>query len=407
MRTTHLLRLTACAMSALLVCAACGDILHLKSGGSVNGQILSSDSENYRVRTLIGIVQVARRDVTKIEPAETPFEEYDARKLQAEQTNTAAGWMQLADWCGESGLQAQRRQHLKQVVKLDPNHAEARTALGYMKVGDSWVRNKKKPTSRPAPTPQEEEDAQFASIRALQGEWMRRIRAIETNMLNANSRRIWERGRDRIMEITDPLAILPLTQTLSTGRTATRMLLVDALGQFAEDEAILNLTVIALVDGSESVRRRALTILAQSGDPRVAQQVREALKSDSDVLIKNAAQALQVLRDPGAVPELIAVLTAQRDRTVEVPVQRYFGSYPTTFNNGTSISVGGQNLQVRPAFGVDRARWAAGVIETNCFERRNVTVFRTDVLEALKAITGQNHGFDAAAWRRWYQEQTP
>jgi hypothetical protein len=29
------------------------------------------------------------------------------------------------------------------------------------------------------------------------------------------------------------------------------------------------------------------------------------------------------------------------------------------------------------------------------------------VLEALKSITGKNFGFDAAAWRRWYQEQQP
>jgi hypothetical protein len=33
---------------------------------------------------------------------------------------------------------------------------------------------------------------------------------------------------------------------------------------------------------------------------------------------------------------------------------------------------------------------------------RWVTVFRTDVLEALRRITGQNFGFEQDQWREWY-----
>jgi hypothetical protein len=36
---------------------------------------------------------------------------------------------------------------------------------------------------------------------------------------------------------------------------------------------------------------------------------------------------------------------------------------------------------------------------------RDVTVFRTEVLEALRTITGQDFGFEHAAWRRWYEER--
>ena len=34
----------------------------------------------------------------------------------------------------------------------------------------------------------------------------------------------------------------------------------------------------------------------------------------------------------------------------------------------------------------------------------NVTVFRTEVLEALKRLTGQNFGFEHEQWRLWYEE---
>ncbi len=387
------------------------DVVHLKRGGTVSGQIIATEESGYRIRTLVGVVFVARENVARIEAGETPFEEYD-RRLEATQAkrDTPAGWFALAEWCATHEMQAERRRHLERVLELDTNHAGARAALGYVKVGDVWV-DGSRPTSRPAEPPvdpvAEAEAAHRESVRAIQGDWARRIRAIKSNMLDAGVSRIHARGRERILAITDPLAILPLTQVLSDGNVATRSLLVEVLGQFAEDEAILNLTAIALVDGSSQVRRRALGVLARGGDPRVPQQVREALKSDSDVLIKNASQALQVLRDPGAVPELIRVLTARRNKLIEVPVQRYFGAYPATFSRNTSISVGGQALSVTPALGVDRSKMAVGVFEPNRYERHNVTMYRTDVLDALKAITGQNFGFDAEAWRRWYQEQAP
>jgi len=47
-----------------------------------------------------------------------------------------------------------------------------------------------------------------------------------------------------------------------------------------------------------------------------------------------------------------------------------------------------------------------GTIE-NKWERRDVVVYRTEVLEALRQITGQQYGFDAAEWLRWYEEQKP
>ena len=40
-------------------------------------------------------------------------------------------------------------------------------------------------------------------------------------------------------------------------------------------------------------------------------------------------------------------------------------------------------------------------------QTQDVTMYRTEVLEALVAITGVNHGFDAAKWRRWYEEHKP
>jgi hypothetical protein len=107
------------------------------------------------------------------------------------------------------------------------------------------------------------------------------------------------------------------------------------------------------------------------------------------------------------VPELIDLLTVQRTKMVEVSTRTYFGDYVITFDTPTVISLGSvAHIQHHPVLGLPAL--GTGLVFVNRdYQLRNVTVFRTEVMEALKRITGQNFGFDAAAWRRWYEEQLP
>lgn len=390
---------------AFFVAIAPADVLHLKNGGTVEGQVLGIEQGRYRVRTPIGIVSVASDDVLRREQSETPLSEYDRRL--AETPDTAAGWYALAQWCGRHGLARQRRAHLLRVLELNPDHAGARVALGYVRVDGMWV-DGRRPTSRPTSAPADDGDAALReAVRVARGRWSRQILAIRTNMLDTRIDRLVREGRARILAIHDPLAILPMVRILSAGGYNSRQALVDALSGFTEDEATMNLTALALADPDPGIRRQCVVELAKRNDPRVPQRIREALRSDSDVLIRNAAVALGVLKDRGAIPLLIHVLTAQRNKAIEVPVRRYFGQFPVVFGQSTKLTVNGSSYQLSPALGVNNVVTAAGYVETPRYVKRDVTVYRTDVLEALKAITGQNFGFDALAWRNWYQEDAP
>jgi len=53
--------------------------------------------------------------------------------------DTAADQFELAEWCGRRGLDEQRRAHLTRVIALQPNHAEAREALGFLQVDGRWI----------------------------------------------------------------------------------------------------------------------------------------------------------------------------------------------------------------------------------------------------------------------------
>ena len=391
---------------------ASGDILHLKSGGSVEGQIIADDGRAYKLRTVVGTITVPVAAVERLERKPSILGEYEKRRAAAE--DTAAAQVALARWCEEQDLRGPWRKHLLRAIELDPNCEPARTALGFVRVGGVWVDGRSLPqqvaggdgAAKTERGPTEVED-EGKVVAAIQSQWTICIRALKKNMLESAVERLQRKGRDKILAIEDPLAILPMARLLSTGNWACRDVLVEVLSRFPQDEATMNLAVLALADPDAGIRRRALLDLKRREDPRVVPQFRRALSSDNDPLIRRAALGLGMLEAKSAVPELIDVLTAQRRKWIEVPVRRYFGQYTTTFNSPTVISLGGvTQIRHAPMIGIESIGAAFVVVDSE-YELRDVTVFRTEALEALKRITGRNFGFDGAAWRRWYQEQQP
>lgn len=391
---------------ALLAMAAPADIIHLSNGNQIEGQILEKTDEGYRVRTSFGTLVVPRDTVKSIEEKPTPFAEYDKRAAAAK--DTAGDQTELGLWCRENGLSTQEKKHLNRAIELDPEFEPARSALGFVKVDGVWVDGRAlvreggdKAESKPAR--ESDTDKQIA---AIQRKWSRQIRAIRQTMLDANSDKLIEEGRKRILKINDPLAVLPLVKNLGDGSLESRRVLVEMLGRFETDEATLNLTVLALVEPDDALRRDAVTLLLKRDDPRVIPQLRKALQSDSDALIRNAAVALGRLKAKAAIPDLIDCLTAQRRKLTEVPVQRYFGALQHEFSRNTTITMPqGNRVRYVPVIGLGAA--GAFVGGESEMQVQDVTVFRTEVQQALVAITGENFGFEEAAWRRWNQERKP
>jgi hypothetical protein len=394
--------------------SAQADILHLKSGGSVEGTIIAQDGERYTVRTLVGTVTVPADAVERFEKKPSVLDEYVKRSKEAADTPQAQ--VELAKWCDEHGLRAFWRKHLKRALELDPDCETARVALGFVRVGGIWVDGRTVAEERPDDAEQQEPaDEGGGAVRdeqkvvaAIQSQWTVQIRALKTTKLESSVGRLVEEGRKRIVEIRDPLAVLPLTRVLGGGNWACRDALVEVLSHFPQDEATMNLSVLALVDPDADIRRRALLEIQRRNDPRVVPQFRRALSTDSDALVRRAAIGLGALKAAAAVPDLIEVLTVQREKPIEVPVRAYFAQYPNVFNGSTQITLGGA-LPVNYQAAVIGIPAIAGnfLFPPTLVLTRDVTVFRSEVRQALVAITGKDFGFDRAAWRRWYEEQQP
>ncbi|HVP11803.1 MAG TPA: HEAT repeat domain-containing protein [Phycisphaerae bacterium] len=393
----------------LLVClapAARGDIFHMKGGDKIEVEILEEVGEVYRVRTSIGVVDIDKAEVVRIEKAPSPWKVYEEKNKEC--PNTAAGHYALAEWCDGHGLSSERVEHLKTVIKLDPEHVAARRDLGYVKKDGAWV--KERTTSAPGSEDREAKrraNEEERVVRELVSGWLLQVKGIYQGSLQGGDPQSakFRRGREQILAIRDPFAVPAITSVLSTGNVAARRVMVEALAQFDEDEATMNLLVVTLLDPAADVRKQAAVELVRRKDERVVERLREALRSNEEFILRNAATALGVFKARSAIEDLVAVLSTEELRQVYVTRPVMVDNVWLAFGGPGRYRHGGRMLSYRPrSIGVLAP--ANTMIGTEgAYEVQSVSIYRTEVQEALIAITGQNFGFDRDAWLTWWRDQ--
>lgn len=165
--------------------------------------------------------------------------------------DTVADHLDLASWCERQGLDEQRRAHLLRVLDLEPNHAQARAALGFRRVGWNWV------------TAQEQVAAREAAQReaaALQA-WRPRLEQIAKRML-AGTRAQQETARQRLAEIHDGEAV-PAIEAVFVHDPRTSRVAIDKLGEFSSPEASLAIARMAVFSPWPEVRQAACVALRE------------------------------------------------------------------------------------------------------------------------------------------------
>ncbi len=214
-------------------------------------------------------------------------------------------------------------------------------------------------------------------------------------------------ARKRLWQLDDPLAIGPATRLLAQGKPAARLLLVEWLERFADDEAQVNLLALTLLDPDLAVRERATRALARISDPRIPRNLTAALASDDDQIVRNAAYALGALHVYDAVDDLIPVLTTTRKVRRLVPREELVQGMGQAYVAGIRYRVARGVAQAEPIIGV--AGYAAGLGEGAAMKRitEQQVVYRTEVQEALISLTGQNFGFDEMKWNDWLAANPP
>ena len=128
------------AVILLLAAAASADTLYLKNGKTFEGKLVSDSGGEVKFKTSFGLLTFPSDQVDRIEKGRTKMDEFrDRRKALA--NDDYPGLLDLARWCGEQKLIAQRKQVLRDILKSCPNHPDARLENGEIYRDRKWVDN--------------------------------------------------------------------------------------------------------------------------------------------------------------------------------------------------------------------------------------------------------------------------
>jgi hypothetical protein len=326
-----------------------------------------------------------------------------------EMADTAAAHVEMAKWCASRGMADRAKVHWREALVRDPDQAEARAALGFVRRGDTWFPASASAPEPPRPEASPEPPGPSPGQRRLQ--IAADLRQIARTLLVPADPARWTQGAVKVLTIRDAAGAEPVARVLGAGGPEHRRLACQALAGIPGDEATSYLLGFLLADESPEVRQAALEGLRTRLDDRVVNQLVLAVARGRQETMQRAAHALGEYGVERAVPALIANLRIVAYRTVYEKELRY----PPPVTVGIPFVA-----DVRPVVGRSVVAYdpvigyvTPGGIRIPQYEfPQEVLVKKTErtyveqpvVREALKAITGQDFGFDEAAWRRWHRQ---
>lgn len=132
--------LSTAVMILALSSAALADDVLLTNGNTLTG-IAREDGGRVVVETRLGDIGVPRSEVRSIKPGRTPIHEYRERAERLNACSNASEIFDLATWAQEQGLVRFVNPLLQQTIEADPDHAEARRLLGFVRWEGRWIRS--------------------------------------------------------------------------------------------------------------------------------------------------------------------------------------------------------------------------------------------------------------------------
>jgi hypothetical protein len=173
----------ACLLLTLAPGVARADVVHLRGGGSITGEIVELTDTQVKVDIGAGRMTVQRSTVERITEGESPLSNYRsmAAKLAPDDVD---GWRALGQWALAQGLNAQAREAFKRVLAVFPNDVEANQAIGRVFFDGRWMT--------------EEESYRAQGFVQFEGQWM----SADERQVILDERRVAEEQSQREFDAT-------------------------------------------------------------------------------------------------------------------------------------------------------------------------------------------------------------
>jgi hypothetical protein len=426
-------------LGAVMVLAWCGaarpDVIVLRGGGEIQGKVIPDPKKPDTVHVLLlkgkNPLSFLKKQILQVIPRESPLDTYLVKREKV--GPTAQAEYELGLWCEQNQLVDLAKVHYEAALGYDKAFEPAHKKLGHVEHDGQWLsrdelRQVQGLVKYKGKWVTEEERAkrdESAQVTAAQASWVRRIKLLRQAIANGSPDRRRE-AEHELMQITEPEAVLPLVRVLGRDEVPMRMLLAHVLGGIAGKESARALVNMVLAEPEDEVRSSVLERLKEREEPGIVPQLAKALGSENIKVVNRAAWTLGNLDAVTSVPKLVGSLISTEERIVMVPQEGAAqGTNPAGLGlspammafNGSSIA-----YLTPPAVGPGVVAYGAytapfynpaqlsgnSVLGVGAAPNRGPTLRavtftyeNTEVLGALIKLTGQDFGYDAAAWRRW------
>ncbi len=375
------------------------DTVILRSGSELHGKVEAEikDETDGRLYVILrtssgGLLKLDKaRLVEKVRLADELDAEFE-RRLTIAADDPKLLW-EVYEWCdaqviGASRFKPQMDLVLNQIIETDPTDDRARYKLDYVQMDGKWVLRPQKYAAHGyikdgtswAPKLQEYISEASNTSRQLVGE---RKSALSRWVKEARKNRAPKAQLEaELFAICDEVG-LPIILDLeakSEKNPALRLMYVEAFGRVPTFRANQALCYFAIEDPDAAVRERALTLLCQPHfDHAASARLMSGYFGTNDsARIRRAAFAIGELNSIEAVLPLVGALATKH--TIAIT-----GNEPGRMQ--TSFGTGG-----------------AGLTTGGGPQSQDVVLQNEPSRIALKKITGQDFGYDEAAWQKWYLE---
>ncbi len=396
-----------------------GDVIRLQSGAELHGKIVKNDAtvapDTIAVELLSGARVTLPVDQVTLQVARpVTVEEYELRARQVPD-KVEARW-ELADWCKQKGLNAQRETQLLRVIELDPDHERARAVLGHVWKDGVWVDWDEYMSARGYVkhrgkyiTQQELELLEKTSEELKrEQEWFPKVR-LWTGWVTGNNAPRAQQGMTALKALKDTDAAPAVARFLGEHTVRDlRLLGITVLTQSGGIKSAVALSKISLRDQDQEVRHAALQGIDSALFDNVQALFIKELRSENNAIVNRAAAGLVRVGDERSVPQLIDALVTSHKYEVRVP-----GGAGQTYSFGTNGTFGqSSSLPPNVEAAIRTGQMPQGAVLLNSPNGADNTLTRTvlvrmehqnpDVRAALQRLTKEDFGYDERLWHLWW-----
>jgi len=295
------------------------------------------------------------------------------RSRREETPDTLPGQLDLADWCRRQRLFPQEQAHLARALEFDAEHADARTRLGFVRAGSTWVRR------------DDIEDAgrSAAAEREALTVWMPRLKGLAED-LAAESPRRRAAAENRLAEIDDPAAIGALEHVSAEGERPA-LCVIEKLERFSGSAATESLARHAVFAPWPAVRRAAAECLADRSEDAYVPLLLAALHTPAQ-----ARSSVYTAAD-GRLVHVLAVTRESQD-------QRELAVLETAFTGADSRA----GRRLADAEARERTEDLAETVERHNAETQAANEI---VCQTLTVATGAAGNLTPEEWWQWWTDR--